>query len=394
MFLTSWIKEIGVSGILDLASFWLCLYLLLVWFKKTRTAFVLTGILIVSAFYLFTRLFNMSLTASLLENFFAILLIALVVIFQEELRHFFERVAVWSLNREFIRQKVLYLSREEVQVVVRTLVDLAKERIGALVVIRGKDLIVRHLRGGTDLNGELSEALLKSLFDPHSMGHDGAVIIEGNRITQFSSYLPLTKNLKKLGSHGTRHAAALGLSELTDALAVVASEERGTITVIKGGELQTISDPDQLTVLIEKHYQETYPQKETTLWNLIKKNGKEKLIAAVLALAIWFVFSYGSRFVYRTYRVPVQVPDLPPPWVLAGVNPQEVDITLNGPRKSFYFLDRDRLRPSISFKLAPGSQLIRLTSKNFPVPKEFTLDAIDPRDIKIQIDEIPKPVKK
>ncbi len=152
------------------------------------------------------------------------------------------------------------LSREEVEILVRTLTDLARDRIGALVAVRGNDMMVRHLEGGQECNGKLSEALLKSLFDAHSIGHDGAVVVKENRISQFSVQLPLSKNMKKLGNRGTRHAAALGLSELCDALCVVVSEERGTISVARNGELTEVSDPKQLAMILEGFYRDMNPK--------------------------------------------------------------------------------------------------------------------------------------
>ena len=186
----------------------LLIYTLIVWSKRTRAASVLTGILIVAGIYLLARQFNLNLTAAIFEQFFAIILIALVIIFQEELRYFFERIATWSFNRKLLGKQVSRFNREEVEVLVRTLVDLAREKTGALVVIRGRDLIVRHLQGGQECDGILSESLLKSIFDAHSIGHDGAVVIEGNKIAQFSVQLPLSKNLKK--SRERRNQTCLG----------------------------------------------------------------------------------------------------------------------------------------------------------------------------------------
>jgi len=285
-----WLSEIGLSGFLDILFMWVVVYALLVWSKSTRAASVLTGILIVAGIYLLTRQLNMVLASGLLEKFFAIILIALVVIFQEELRHVFEQIAVWSLRGRMRKSKLQSLSLEEVDVLTRTLVDLAKEKTGALIVIRGKDLMMRHLDGGVELEGKVSEALLKSLFDASSIGHDGAVYVEGNRVVQFSCHLPLSKDLKKIGKGGTRHAAALGLAELCDALCLVVSEERGTISIARHGRLSTISDPVKLAAIIRDFYEEVHPKAKAKPWEgLIKKNSREKLLGLLLACVIWLV---------------------------------------------------------------------------------------------------------
>lgn len=170
-------------------------------------------------------------------------MIVIVIIFQEELRYFFEQVASWSLNREIFGVKKKVLADEDIETLSRAVKDFAREGIGALIVVQGKDIIVRHLEGGHDLNGELSGPLLESIFDPHSCGHDGAVVIAGKTVTKFACHLPLSKNFDKLKKHGTRHAAALGLSELTDALCLVVSEEYGTISVVRKGNIQLLEDP-------------------------------------------------------------------------------------------------------------------------------------------------------
>ena len=225
-------KEVGIAGLFDIAFMTILVYTIVIFFKRTKAASVLAGILIIGILYLLSRQFNWVLTASLFQQFFAVILIVIVVIFQEELRRFFEQVAVWSLkDRKLGRRKLIRMTRKEVEILVRTATDFAREKIGALIVIKGKDTIVRHLEGGIDLNGELSEVILKSIFDPASPGHDGAIVIENGKVMQFGCQLPLSKDFQKLHRTGTRHAAALGLAELTDALCLVVSEERGTISV-------------------------------------------------------------------------------------------------------------------------------------------------------------------
>ena len=105
-----------------------------------------------------------------------------------------------------------------------------------MIVLQGNDPLERHINGGTNLDGIVSEPLLESLFDPHSIGHDGAVIIDGNRVTKFGCHLPLSMNTSKYENIGLRHTAALGLAERSDAICIVVSEERGTISLAYHGK--------------------------------------------------------------------------------------------------------------------------------------------------------------
>ena len=385
----SFINEVGFFDLLDIAVMALLIYSVLGWFKKTRAASVLIGILMIACFYLIARQFNLVLTASVFRAFFAVILVAMVVIFQEELRHFFEQVAVLGLRRHLEKDKATRLAHTEVLALVRTLTDMAREKIGVLIVLRGKEMILRHLEGGEELQGILSEAILKSLFDPHTPGHDGALVIEGNLVTQFSCHLPLSKNFKLLGTKGTRHAAALGLSELADALCLVVSEEKGTISVARHGELHEISDPEKLNILLEKFYREINPYVEPKTWrNFFKTNLVEKGIALSIASVLWFLQVYGSKVVYKTYTIPVEYAEVPRGFAITAIDPEEVDVTFSAPRRSFYFLPNEKLHILLKpWKAKEGDRTVRISPTYITVPKNFAVENIDPNRVHLRIEK-------
>lgn len=388
----SFLQEIGLSGFLDVLFMTLLIYTLLVWSRRTRAASVLTGIVIVGVIYLLARQFNLSLTASILEQFFAVILIALVVIFQHELRYFFERLATWSFSGSMLGKNSTQLEREEVEVLVRTLGDLARERVGALVVIRGRDLIMRHLEGGQECDGKLSEGLLKSIFDPHSKGHDGAVVIEGDRISLFSVQLPLSKNLIKLGEGGTRHAAALGLSELCDALCLVVSEERGVISVASNGEIRRVRDENHLTRLLRSFYHALNPKKDTKVWgNFFKKNWRDKVVAFFMSLTLWFVLVNGAKTAYRTLSIPIEYAELPPELKVDAITPGSVDVTFRGVRRSFFFVRQDDIEINVPLTPEVGAQRFRLGPGQMTFPKNLVLETIEPNLVEIRVSPAPPP---
>jgi len=380
------LNEIGMNGILDITLMTIIIYTILVWFKRTQAAFVLTGIFILAGVYLLARFFNLVMTASVFERFFAVILITLIVIFQEEIRHFFEQVAVWSLNQRFNKQKVVTLSRPEVDGLVRTVMDFAREKIGALIILKGRDMIIRHLDGGEDLNGRVSEPLLKSIFDPHSIGHDGAVIVERDHITKFACHLPLSKNLQKLKGHGTRHAAALGLSELSDVICLVVSEERGTISIARAGDLWPITDPEKLTTLINEFYLEIHPQAVSKPWqDIFKKSTREKIYATLMSIGLWFVLVYGSKPIYQSYTIPVGYTNLPLSWIVEKMEPKEVVITLKGQRRDFFLMNKNSIKINLDFKLQEREQYIKIHPEEIVFPKKLELKYVEPADLKIKV---------
>ena len=281
------LKSIALADVLDIALVSVLIYALLVWFKKTKTAFVAMGLLMLALVYTVARLMSMYMTVWIFQGFFAVLIIAIVVIFQEELRHIFERIAVWSLQGGGREQPTPKL----VEIVMTSVAEFAQEKIGALIVLHGRDPLDRHLDGGWDLNGELSEALLESIFDSHSLGHDGAVIIENGRVTRFGAHLPLSKEFSKITNLGTRHTAALGMSERTDALCLVVSEEKGTVAVSRDGQLRTMPDLKSLQEEIERFVAEKAPRPaRQTVRTFFTHNTREKAIALAVSILMWLFF--------------------------------------------------------------------------------------------------------
>ncbi|MFA6003153.1 MAG: diadenylate cyclase [Elusimicrobiota bacterium] len=281
------VKTINLADMLDMGLVALLIYGLLVWFKKTRTAFVVMGLMVLMAVYIMARVTGMYMTTWIFQGFFAIFIIAVVVIFQEEIRSIFERIAVWSIAARPRHQP----GPQEPDILVRVLSDLARDKVGALIVMRGRDPLDRHLEGGWDLNGELSEALIESIFDSHSLGHDGAVVLEGSRVLRFGVHLPLSKDFSKITHMGLRHTAALGLSERTDALALVVSEERGVISVARKGELLPIDNLQKLHEILEDFLRDVAPHNpKQGRFGFLKHNTREKVLAVIASVLIWLFF--------------------------------------------------------------------------------------------------------
>jgi uncharacterized protein (TIGR00159 family) len=386
------LKEIGVNGIVDIALMTLGIYVLLVAIKRTRrSGLILTGVLVVTLLYILALKLNLVMTVTLLQGFFTVFVVALVVIFQEDLRYFLERVGSWWFvrRRPGARKDSSRLERQEADVLVRTLGDLSRARIGALVVIRGHDVIARHLDGGEEVDGRLSEPLLKSIFDPHSIGHDGAVVLEGNRIGKLGCHLPLSHNLEKLPGSGTRHAAALGLSELSDALCIVVSEERGTISVARRGAIGTLADPSELGPVLDSFYNEVLPVGRVhPVLDFFKRNAREKAIAFGLSFALWITVVYRSQNVHRSFGVPFQFSLLGSQFMINQTNPPEAKVTFSGPRRNFTLLEPREIKLVLNLEEARlGSNPYPVNASDVIVPNGLSLDDIEPRHVRLNIVE-------
>jgi uncharacterized protein (TIGR00159 family) len=374
-------NSLRIQDIFDILIIWIMTSVLLIWFKERASRFVFIGIGLLGIIYLTARFFQLYLTTVVLQGFFAILLFVLVVIFQEDLRRFFERLAMWGrFPQKFFEEQPVH---QDAETIAQTVSNLARKHIGALIVIKGGEPLDRHLNGGTLLNGILSQPLLESLFDPHSIGHDGAVVIEGNRVVQFGCHLPLSINAGRFGSLGLRHTAGLGLSERCDAMSIVVSEERGTISIALKEQLRELANAAALRVELESYYAQTAPKPETRpVVRWLKENSREKIIALALACILWITFGYQKESVRRDFTVPVEYVNISPEWVIEEPKITEVKIVLMGPPQAFQLLNPDTLKVSLDLsQIREGWREIALSKDMVKIPSNLTVVGISPAQI-------------
>jgi len=371
------------QDILDIAIIWVMISALLIWFKDRASRFVFLGISLLGVVYLLARFFQLYLTTVVLQAFFAILLFVLVVIFQEDLRRFFEQLAMLGHFRKKLFTAATF--NESAEVIAQSAADLARKKVGALIVIKGEDPLDRHLTGGTNLDGILSQPLIESIFDPHSIGHDGAVLIDGDRVIRFGCHLPLSANAALHGSLGLRHTAALGLSERSDALCIVVSEERGTISLARGERIEEIANASQLRIELEAFFARRAPlSKPRPLIRWLKENPREKAIAIVLACFLWIVFGYQRETIRRDFLVPIEYLNAPVEWVLEEPKATEAKVMLMGPAQAFQLLHPDSLKISVDLRqVRPGTQEIPLTKTMVKLPSNLQIAGMSPEKIKI-----------
>ncbi len=376
-------NNLRIQDIFDILIIWIMASVVLIWFKERASRFVFIGIGLLGVIYLAARFFQLYLTTVVLQGFFAILLFVLVVIFQEDLRRFFEQLAMWGRIRQkfFDKQPV----HQAAETIAQAVSNLVRKRIGALIVIKGEDPLDRHLNGGARLNGVLSQPLLESIFDPHSTGHDGAVVIEGNRVLQFGCHLPLSINAGRFGPLGLRHTAALGLSERCDALCVVVSEERGTLSLAKGENIRELVNAAALRVELDSFFAQQAPKRETRpVVHWLRENSREKVIALLLSFILWVAFGYQKESVRRDFTVPVEYLNISPDWVIEKPKITDVKIMLTGPPQAFGLLNPDTLKVSVDLsQIREGWNEIALSNDMVGRPSNLTVMGISPAQIGI-----------
>lgn len=351
----SLVHNFYIADFFDVAVIAVLIYSALFLFKQTRSLLILVGLGMTALMYALAQIFNLYLTSFVFQSFFSVFFIVLVVIFQEELRRFFEFIAVFSTRQSTTRQ--LSVNSPAIRELLHAIEYLASQKVGALVVIRGRENIDRLVDGGRTLDGVISEDLIASIFDTTSPGHDGAMIIHKNRIVQFGTHLPLSTNFKEIGRHGTRHSAALGIAERSDAFAVIVSEEKGIISIAHKGTLKEVHDIEDLDRHLNIFLHTLSSEHAYTTWrNLIRKNSFEKIIAIVIAGLLWFFAVYRADTVQRDFKIPITYQNVPPGFIIEETKPNTLTVTIEGRGKSaFERLDEKTLNATIDGStITPG----------------------------------------
>ncbi len=383
-FLNDFFREFRIADAVDIVLVSLFIYSALVWFRETASRKIMAGVLLLAVVYFAARAFDLYLTSLVFQTTFAVLLVVLVVVFQEDLRRMFERVAAWGSLRS-LRPDAS--SNGDVDALVEAAFHLAANKTGALIVLAGDESLDRHLDSGVPLNGGASKPLLYSIFDPHSAGHDGAVIVDNDRIVQFGAHLPISKNRREIAGRGTRHSAALGLSECSDALIIVVSEERGTVSVAEAGKLSHMASAADLKNRIDRFRSKRFPETRHMMGTrLVTQHSLLKLLALALAVTAWFTLAYNPNTIQRTFAVAVEYRNLPRHLVLEDGAPTEARVTLSGSERDFRFLEPGTLKISIDLgENMAGLQVVPITRANINLPANLSTYRIEPPVIRLYL---------
>ena len=251
------ISSIGVTDILDIAIVAYLVYKVLGFIRETRAQQLVRGILLVFAVFLVSQLLHLSLLNWLLKSLITVGLIAIVVLFQPELRRGLEQLGRRGVFTNQFRNVSKDDAIETIHNIVYACEDFSASRTGALIVIERQTMLNDIIETGVVINADISTRLLGNLFYEGSPLHDGAVIIRGTKAYAASCVLPLTVRTNIGGNLGTRHRAGVGVSEVSDAFVIIVSEESGAISVAENGQLRRFLDGKALEKLLLEIYMPT-----------------------------------------------------------------------------------------------------------------------------------------
>jgi len=275
------IPSIQISDIIEILIISFLVYHIMVWIKNTRAWSLLRGVIIIMAFILVAAVFEMNTIIWIVKNVFSIAIIAIIIVLQPELRR-----ALEELGRKNFVSSILKIdpsksesgnfSDKTIKEITRACIEMGKVKTGALIVVKQDDALTEYKQTGIEVDGLVTSQLLINIFEKNTPLHDGAVIIEGDRVASATCYLPLSDNLRLSKDLGTRHRAAVGMSESTDSMIIIVSEETGAISVAYKGVLSRWLNAEQLELKLEsiQNKQDKEPKRVLRKGKGAKNEGK------------------------------------------------------------------------------------------------------------------------
>jgi len=379
--------NISTREIVDILLVTFLIYVVLLFVKQTRSYFVITVATALVIIGFLSQNLNLALTRTILQPISTLTFIIIAIVFQKEIRQFFRWITV---SKYYFLNPLRKIADAHIDELTDALRTMARKKTGAIIVFQGKQSISELLEGGQALGGAISKEILFSIFDHHSAGHDGAVIIEKGIITRFGVHLPLAKEYADMRSTGTRHRAAAGITEETDVVAFAVSEERGTISLFKGGVrtvLKTESDVRKaLNELSDKRQKQ-----HISFWNyFFKKNLSYKLLALLIAVFLWSTILVQTGVTKKEFEIPLVFQLLPSGYEIdSRSGRQQIAITVLGKSTDISTLDVKRIEAKIDGKnLTIGTNTIPVTKEMINVPSFVTISEIEPLFITVIVNQI------
>ena len=245
------LPKMTITDVVEIIIIAFLCYYMLVWIQNTRAWMLLRGLLVILLFVLVAVIFQMNTIIWITQNMLSVALVALVVIFQPEMRKALENLGRKNIfstlfSFDFSKDEGGKFSDKTINELVKACYEMAKVKTGALIVVEDEIVLSEYERTGIAIDGILTSQLLINIFEKNTPLHDGAVIVRGDRVVAATCYLPLSDSLSLSKDLGTRHRAAVGISEVGDSLTIVVSEETGRVSIAMGGELYRNVDAEFL----------------------------------------------------------------------------------------------------------------------------------------------------
>jgi len=358
-------------------------YALLLWARSARAMRIALGIVGLHALALLARRLDLVVASWILDAAAVLAILSLLLVFQPELRRAFMRMD--NVLRRWPRQPAIGQSSSAA--IAAASFDMARWRVGALMVITRKDAIGELLEGGVPIGAAISTELLEAIFQKVSPLHDGAVIIEGDQLLKANVVLPLTHREDVPLAYGTRHRAALGLAERCDALVIAVSEERGEVTLVDRQRAEVLRDPAKLATRLQYLSSPAKVDLKSGLRSFFSTNLGLKAAALSLAGVIWAMSFLASGTTIRTINVPIEFSNVPAGMEVTSQSADELEVQVRGSPWIMDSLSLGRLVGRFNLgNFQPGLHNLHFEAQSLDLPPGIAVDQVSPENVRIRVE--------
>ncbi len=384
------IKLFRWQDALDILILTYIFYHLYLWLRKKKALRMVIAILALPFFYLIAQWIDLPLSVWGLQNLWPVILLVLVVIFQQEIREVLGNMTLPS----FFFGRPERLASKIVDKIVGAAFQMANRRMGGLIVLQKGDDLDEFIHEKTLLDSEINEDLLISIFHPQSPLHDGAVVIQKDRIRYAGSLLPSSQSSYLPKEWGTRHRAGVGITEVSDAECIIISEERGEVLFASKGKVRKKASEENLRESLSGFIPKSDKKKEKNWLKKIFEDLPRKALFLVLVCLLW-VFFIGIRQGEMSFNVPIEYYSIPSDLTISGDPPREINVRLKGSKRLLSLVRPDQIRVQVDLSnTRPGTNQIFLSEKNMTTPSGITVTNFYPRQIRFQLSTPPQSNKK
>jgi uncharacterized protein (TIGR00159 family) len=350
-------------------------------FRGTNAFRVLIGIVLLWFSQRIAVSVGLIVTSWAIQAITAVAAIIIIVVFRNEIGSVLHAKTLKSLLWEFARKT----PDTPVEVLLETVYELSRTHTGALIVLPAGDSLEEVVHAGIPWNGQVSKEMLLSIFWPDNPVHDGAVILQGSRVREVGAILPLSRNKGLPSYYGTRHRAGLGLSELTDAMVIIVSEERGNVTVARNGHLVEIQRMEELADALRSHLggaesMARHSRREK------RELGIAALVSVIFVIGIWFSFSRGQESLV-TLEIPIQYLNRSPEMEILSTSADKLRLNLTGADALIRNIRPEQVAVRINLANSQiGSNSFTIAQNDIRLPPGIVIERVDPATITVVLD--------
>ena len=383
--LVTFLLSIRWQDAVDIAINSYILFRLYVLFRGTNVFRVLMGIAFLWFFQRMAVSLGLIVTSWVIQGIIAAAALIIIVVFRNEIRSVLQaknlRAILWGFPDEGIATPV--------QAIVEGAFELGRRRMGALIVIPGKEDLEEVIQSGIPWNGLVTKEMIVSIFWHDNPVHDGAVIIQGDSVAEVSAVLPLSQRTDLPSNYGTRHRAAAGLAEATDALVLIVSEERGTVSVAKGSHVKAVRGKEALSQILRSHM--GMPEEKE---GHLKKGKLELAVAGLVSFlfisGVWFSFTRGMDALV-TLEVPVEYMNRAPRMQILDTSVKEVRLDLSGSGALIRSVRPEQVKVRLDLsKAVIGVNAFNISQENISLPPGVVLKNVKPQAVDVTLDVLIK----